>query len=725
MNNWEIKKVLSIVLAIQIAVPGFVGLATLGFNIPVLRQVLGFFYITLIPGFLILRILRLRNLSSAELLLYSVGLSLALVMFLGLFANSVFPLIGVSRPISTFPVTAAMTVAVLILCVLAYRRDKSFSTPTQFNWQELLSPPALFLILLPLLSVLGTQMVNLYDSNVLLLTLVAIVALVPVIVTFTNFIPQRLYPLAVLTIALALLFHVTLISNYLIGSDVHGEYRFANAVLTNAVWDTSLPSSYNAMASIVVLAPVYSIVCGMELTWVFKLIYPLLFSLVPLAIYQAYNWQLGSKIAFLATFFFMSVSAFYAHIPTLARTEIATLFLALTSLLIVRKTMLPLPRSALLLVFTASIAISHYTVSYILMGFLVMVLLILLVKGKSSAKSPRQVDNKTITVNLVAFYVVFSLLWYIWQAGGSIFADLVKITEHVATCFLTEFLNPELSEAFLTITTPLPPLHEVTKYLHLFTQFLIGVGILELLLQWRQKKLDNEFSIFSLVNFGCLVAAIVVPYLAYSVQTTRLYHMTLIFLAPFCITGAIAIQRFLFRRGRATAAAPFMVMSIVLAAFLLFNTGFIYEVARDHPNSVSLSQQSIRQYGDAKSKVGFYGYYTPEEEVFSARWLSGHAAQDIKVYATYLDSARVHALESYGEIPSWRVVPLTDSLQELDKGAYVYLQYINVAEGLANETFRTATTERKTYPLGKISHLWEKANKIYSNGGSEIYYVNR
>ena len=42
LNNLEIKKCLYLVLAILLAMVGLIGLAALGFDIPVLRQIIGF-----------------------------------------------------------------------------------------------------------------------------------------------------------------------------------------------------------------------------------------------------------------------------------------------------------------------------------------------------------------------------------------------------------------------------------------------------------------------------------------------------------------------------------------------------------------------------------------------------------------------------------------------------------------------------------------------------------
>lgn len=157
-NNWEIKKCLCVCMATVLAMLGLVGLASLGFDIPGLRQIVGFLFLTFIPGILILRVLKIHNISLIESLLYSVGLSIAFVMFTGLFANFVLPLIGIARPISALPIVATLAILLLILGAVAYRRDRGFSgLAGEFTKAAWLSP-YLLLLLLPLVAILGAQL---------------------------------------------------------------------------------------------------------------------------------------------------------------------------------------------------------------------------------------------------------------------------------------------------------------------------------------------------------------------------------------------------------------------------------------------------------------------------------------------------------------------------------------------------------------------------------------
>jgi uncharacterized membrane protein len=57
-------------------------------NVPVLRQVLGFTTLTLLPGFLLIQIVRVSA-NRLEKILYAVGLSVSFVLFVPLMMNFV------------------------------------------------------------------------------------------------------------------------------------------------------------------------------------------------------------------------------------------------------------------------------------------------------------------------------------------------------------------------------------------------------------------------------------------------------------------------------------------------------------------------------------------------------------------------------------------------------------------------------------------------------------
>ena len=730
MNDWEIRKFFSVVLAIQLTLWVLICIEGVGFKVPILRQLFGFIYLTIIPGFLILRALRIHYTRSVETLLYAVGLSLSSLMFLGLFVNSAYTFFGIPKPISQEPLIITITLFVLILCVLSYLRDRSFAEPSNIHLKEALYPPALFLCLLPFMAVLGTYLVNFHQNNVLLMILIAVLASMPVFIAFDKFIPKSLYPFAVFTVSVSLLYHNSLISMYLWGWDIHLEYYFSNLVIKNAYWNSALSSNINAMLAIVMLAPIYSTILDMEITWIFKIIYPLLFSLVPLGLYRVFEKQTDEKVAFLSCLFFMSIFTFYREMLALARQQIAELFLVLLILLMIDEN-LDAKKRFLLAIFGASLVVSHYGVSYLYMLLLILSWLITILtsthamqkisKLKFGARTEESTFNhekrRAIDSAFILLFIMFTLAWYIYNAGSVTFKTIVSVGNHILTN-IYELLSPEASETLrILLSVPTSILHQAAKVLHHVTQFFIVLGVFDLLFTRKYTNgFNREYSAFSVSYFTLYFVVIAFPYTGFG--TTRVYHLSLIFLAPFCIIGAVLASRIISRilmkywtdqRLRNT----FRFLSLFLALFLLFNSGWIYEIAKDHPGSISLSQEWIKRYGSVEEKINFYGALPGEQSIFGAKWLSLHKSDETKIYADL--SSRNHLLTSYGMTPRKDMIVLSSSSKIMH--SYVYLRDLNVAESIIE------TGYHEYINISELLPALEEGAKIYSNGECEIYFM--
>jgi uncharacterized membrane protein len=511
----------------------------------------------------------------------------------------------------------------------------------------------------------------------------------------------------------------------------------------NGIWDPTMYGTCNAMLSLVMLAPIYSIISDMSLTWVFKIIYPLLFSLVPLGLYRVFQKQTDEKIAFLACFFFVSLSVFYGEMLALARQQIAELFLVLLILLMINKSMDKIKRSLLFIVFGISLVVSHYGLSYIYMFCLISAWLILVLadnpamqrlldnfytkfsryKSEKPAGNPvsTNAENRTISSTFVLLFIIFTLTWYMYVSSSSAFNSIVYIGDHISSSIFTDFLNPEAVQGLEMMTAQTAPglLHEVCRIINYLNQIFIILGCITLLLIYRELKFEKEYAAFSMVNLAILFAAVSVPFFASSLNMTRVYQITLIFLAPFCVIGGITVLRAMSRIVRVTWTDKYVrsslkVLSVYFVIFLLYNSGFIWVVAEGHSGSISLGQESIKEYGDAKAKVGFYNCYIPEQNVFGARWLSKNRDDTSKVYADY--NSYCHVLTSYGGIRE-RKYQMTNTTK-IDEQGYIYLGYLNLVEGIMSQRLPSGVV---AYNTTEIYPTLEKRNRIYANGGSHIY----
>jgi len=742
MLNWRIKPFLCVIAALQLVMLGLAGLAALGFDAPAIRQIVGFLYLTFVPGLLILRILRLHKLGAIETLLYSVGLSLAFVMLLGLFVNTVYPFVGISGPISILPllVTLAVAVAVLsiVVCIRERRSGLVYSDHCSMKCSDIFLPPVLLLLLLPLLSILGASLVNYYQNNIVMLILIGLIALVAALVAFNRFVPQRLYPLALVMIALSLLWHWSLISQYITGWDIHTEYYYQNLVLTNSFWDSSLYSSVNNMLSITMLAPIYSLLLNMDTIWLFKIVYPLLYSLVPLALFQIFRKQTDDKVAFFAVFFFISFWVFFGEMTNLARQQIAELFLALSILLLLSDDMVALQRRLLLIFFGFSIVVSHYGLTYFYMFYLIIAFILLnlarsntLVKiwGKLTGKFSKSHGTAgppagstgilrtagTLNIGFVMLIVVFGLAWYIYNTSGSTFIAVIRIGEQIASN-MTEFFNPEAMEPYILLATGLARPEVISTQRNVFLiiqyiiQFSIVAGVAYMLLNIQKAKFQSVYIAFTIGSAVLLLTSVVLPYFAGFFNMDRIYHLSLFFLAPFCVLGVITVFRWLFRlvplkAFRILNNGLFLRLAVILILipYFLFTTGFIIEVTGDVSTSIALDPDMA------------YPRFN-EQEVAGKTWLSSNTGTSEQIYCAgdlivFLLNGDFH----------WGYREFFGETTQIPDDVCIYLDSLNVKRGEIKKSPEEPTEYIKLQSSSFSEEVLAHRNKIYNNGGAQVY----
>ena len=88
-----------------------------------------------------------------------------------------------------------------------------------------------------------------------------------------------------------------------------------------------------------------------------------------------------------------------------------------------------------------------------------------------------------------------------------------------------------------------------------------------------------------------------------------------------------------------------------------------------------------------------------------------------EIYAPY--SVGERALCAYGMIPRQKIREFTNNTKKIKRG-YIYLSALNVVGGIGrslNPKLETPTH----FNMSDIYPLLDKKNKIYTNGGSEIY----
>ena len=158
----------------------------------------------------------------------------------------------------------------------------------------------------------------------------------------TRLIPTNLYPLLIFTICLALAFQFTLMSQHIMGNDAPLEYRVYDLTAISGHWSPLTTGGqveiyYTSMLSITILPTIFSVLLNLNGELLFKLFYPLIFSLVPLTLYKIFTKQgWKSKHALLAALFLISSPLVFYGVEPLSvnRQIIGEFFLVLSIFLI-------------------------------------------------------------------------------------------------------------------------------------------------------------------------------------------------------------------------------------------------------------------------------------------------------------------------------------------------------------------------------------------------------
>ena len=453
------------------------------------------------------------------------------------------------------------------------------------------------------------------------------------------------------------------------------------------------------MLAITILPTVYSSLLKMNSTWMFKLLFPLIFAFVPLGLYQIWQEYVGKKYAFIAAFLFIAQETFFTELLGLNRQIIAELFFVLLLFVMLSEKIKPVQKIICFLLFSFGLVTSHYALAVIFLFFISCTVISLIVLKRASRK---------ITLSMVVLFFAVMFIWYIYTSGSAPFNSFLQFGNSVYGQ-LGNFLSP--SSRGQTVLTGVglaasPSIwNTISRYFAYLTEGLIVLGFIVFVAARARKKIRiDEYFILTFAAMALLAMVIVIPGLANTLDMTRFYHILLFLLAPLCVIGAVSIVKLLSKREKEFAVCALLL--IVLIPFFLFQTEFVFAVTGSQSWSISLS-------GSRMSPLYLYGQqgYTDAYSVYGAQWLSRNV--DVKDSTLYADlSAATDVLFMYGMIYAFDVNGLSNTTQVATNGV-IYLNTLNVVYGVI-------PSGQLTFNSTKLS-FFNDLDLVYSNGGSEIY----
>lgn len=706
-------------------------------------------------GFYCIRALRVPLKHGYQVFCYSLGVSVALIFFSGLILNGISPFFSISSPLHPETMNFFFLGELGILFSLSLLINQNCTIP-MLRFPSIGSWIILWSFFLILLSVTGAIICTKFTNPSLIFIFLLCIGLTVFIVLKKRKEPTAL-AITLIGISLGLVLHSSLISFYPQLWAVDSEFQNLVSTLAEGYWFSGHSSPINGCLSITLLGPILSGFLGIDPIWLLKVVYPIIFSIIPVVLFFAYSRQFDIRLSFLACFFLVSSFYFYGEGLLLRRQVIALLFFSLLLLVILENNLNLVQKSPLLLIFLAGLALSHYSSSYIFLFIVFFAFVFFLIYFLSPIQALIGVIRNTITrtssdekissasslknnVLLRAmplfFFFVCMMGWYLYISNGAVFSGIVSfgdfIQENLADFLDTSTRNPLVSSATGMDFDQSSLLGKVFRTILLFIEGCILIGFFKSVIDSQKHNL--EFICLAFGSLSVLLLGIVIPYLSIGLSISRFYFVTLEVLAPFCVIGVMQVFRWLVKilpsnivclkkrelnmlerpqKVKCSIINPYFGTACILLFFFLFNSGIMYQAfmaGGDEIRAIDLPISQPMNYGHLDTS-----YYSVEE-VAAVTWMSLHSPLNVPVFsdAQYISSLMlVFTNQGY---------ELRQSTLNI-KGASAFFQKawnmrsgkVHIVEDTSNSPGMKTKSIYQNLPLRSFI---DSKDQVYANGGS-------
>ena len=698
-----------------------------------------------VPGSILLQALRIPSRVVASFPAYVPCASIIVLFGAGLGVDIVGPWIGVLVPLRPVPLLIgfeAICLGLLAACARAPAiASIAWSPPRRPFW---MACP----LLLPLAAAAGAIRLNTGHGNS-----VAVVAALLVVLTlvagaaFSARLPKTSLEMVLYATSLAMIWSSSLRGDPLYGFDIATEYQRLQQTVSTGIWHTAhAGDAYGAMLSITVMPAELHALSGVPALLVFKVVYPAIYALFPVAIFGFARKVIARSWAFIAAAFTIAQYAF-TELAGFARQEIAlVLFAALITAMLDGR----VPRRsrwALVVLLGLALALSHYSTTYVA---ITVVGLMLVLQGILSLF--RRLPPVTGAV-VVAFAATFAgaVIWYgpVTHSDSHLLQVAQTVQEQGLDILPNRAPGSNLLSAYLKGNTrtpisaqryekgvysyykrtkpyikPLPDAHSpqytlraatvaepavrwsaaydvLTLSLLVIEQLvnaLAAVGALCMVLRRKASAITRQVGLAALATTLLLTVLRFSGTLAvaYGQERAQLQGMVLLAVSLcWLLQGVTGL--------RAARQARVRILAAGCLATVLVNTVYLVGAVLGGATSVNL----------ANSGPAFEYFYTTSPEIASAKWL-GHAFRpgDL-VYA-----------DEYGQVPLAATAKISTGLMTdvtpltLNQHAWVYASRANVIDGRA---FALYNEHLATYIFPAV-FLENNYDLVYTDGSSEVFH---
>jgi hypothetical protein len=708
-------------------------------------QVLLVLLLFTVPGTILLRALRVPGKAVASFPVYIPCASIVVLLFSGLAVDLAGPLVGVAAPLRAAPLLAGLEVT----CVALLGASVSAPANVAIPWRSLPGPARLaWPLALPLISAAGALRLN--NGRGAAVALVAVVALVALLVAAAACAPRlSLGQLEVVLYAagLAVGWSYSLRGDGVFGFDIATEYQRLQQTISSGIWHAAHPGdAYGAMLSVTVMPTQVHALTGVPGLLVFKVVYPMIYALFPVAIFDLARRVLGRRWAFLAAALTVGQYAF-TEIVSVARQEIAlVVFVALVAAMldagISRRSQWPL-----VAVLGLAMAVSHYSTTYV--AITVIGLAIALQWVTSWARAIPRVTGGVVVAFAAA--LAGAVIWYVPVTNSD--SHLLSVAQTVEAQGLNLLPNRQAGSSLLTAylqgnTRTAIPAAQYERLIHTYYEFnriyirplpdakspqyaLRDFAVPVPPVKWRPGYDALGLGLLLIEQLANVVAAIGALLMVLRRTTTVIARqvgllalVTTLLLTVIRFSGTLALaygqeraqlQGLVFLAiavgwagqnvGGARKAWQGRIAGVAVACLgvILVNTSYLTGAALGGGTSASL----------ANSGASFEYFVTSTPELAAAQWLGAATGPGQLVYA-----------DEYGQLPLTAETGIRDGLVldvtplTLNQHAWVYASRANVINGRG---FALYSNHIATYVF-PADFLGANYDLVYTDGSSEVFH---
>ena len=633
-------------------------------------------YALFVPGLVILFTRRRGALLNSDLILV-LALSLSWIILVGLTLQTLGWIFEVSNPLQWWTTG-------YISLFLTFLLQSNYNSRIQRENSIILTfePPSRAIVftccIVILLAVCGPLLLNRTGSNLATMLAIFTISLFPTIVDRGGISGDYI---AIYFCSLSMILTHSLVSSGITGGDIQLEFFWANRVIEQGSIDILSTHRYSTILSTQIILPILAMWGDISLTSTLKIVYPVIYSFVPILLYFSYSQVFSRQTSFFAALLTPFCFQFYVSMTNMPRQGFAEVFLLTALALLFSSDSIRMYRLRIYVVpLLFMMTLAHYGTPILLypllwtsyaafititflrpsgqeIGELLFTEQVEKTEGAAQSDDEEilsfQIDNsilldeegiatmeelqsRVIATNPVLnfrhlfFGSLFVVFWHNLAGGGVIIDALQFIADKITSAINERGIWGAIfsTQPTETVTSRLQLFHEITKILYLILTALSVPAIISLLSKENLSR--PERNALSLAIGSWILAALVftVPHIALSIEFDRVYHWILMFLAPFTIQGLNQSFAMVSEKVGLISTLERTILPTTMCCYLLLSSGFVYQFTEEDHRMALDSEVEWARFSDSEEAAAIWYNAAPIDlETRQCIWADYHSSR--------------------------------------------------------------------------------------------------